>query len=143
MEDAWVVGRVFYDRIPGGRFPAWASRILRVVYSRSPAASPPLEQLLILLVETQDWPRAKEIFHAQRKSTLELEAVPNPTREQRLQLCIGLLVEAVAKATYNRLERPDPFDDDSGHWIAGCLREVARLVDDGGFRSLAWSALLG
>lgn len=143
MDDPWVVGRIFFDRIPSDQFPRWASRILRVAWSRCPALFPGLEPLVRLLMESQDWSRAKGIFDSLRASTLEGEAVADPTPDQRLGLRLHYLAENIAKACYNRSNPPDPFDDDAGHWIAGCLREYVELIGDEKFRSLAWSALLG
>jgi hypothetical protein len=142
MEDAFVIGRAFYDRIPPHRFPAWASRILRIVWSRCLYAPPDLEPLVRLLQETQDWPRAKAIFRDLRAGTLQMEAVVDPTRDQKIQLAVCNLAETIAKAAYNRSNPPDPFPDDAGHWIAGCVREVVRHIDEEKFRKLAWSGLV-
>jgi hypothetical protein len=143
MEDAWVAGRVFYDRIPSHRFPAWASRILRIVWSRCLDLPPAFEQLVRLLMESQDWSQGKQLYGAVQEFTLQLEALPTRTPDQELGLRVCYLAESIAKTAYNRANPPDPFGDDAGHWIPGCLKAVVEKIPDESFRSLAWSGLLG
>ncbi len=143
MEDAWVVGRAFFDRIPPDYFPAWASRILRVCWSRALDGPTTLGPLVTLVTVTRDWTQARAIYEALHRSTLELEAIPDPSREQKADLRLCYLAESVAKVCHNRSNPPDPFQEDAGHWIAGALRDFATYVEDPKFRALAWSALLG
>lgn len=143
MDDPWIVGRIFFDRISPDHFPRWASRILRVCWSRCPAASPAIEALVRLQMESQDWSQAKGIYNTLHQATLEAEGLADPSDEDRIRLRFYYLAEAFAKVSYNRSNPPDPFSDDAGHWIAGCLKEVADRVGDEKFKSLAWSALNG
>jgi hypothetical protein len=51
------------------------------------------------------------------------------------------LAELVAKVTYNATDPPDRFDEDSGWWIAACLRDLVDRLGDEEFSEAAWSAL--
>ena len=51
------------------------------------------------------------------------------------------LAELVAKVTYNAVDPPDEFDEDSGWWIAASLRGFVDLWMDDEFSKVAWSAL--
>jgi hypothetical protein len=56
--------------------------------------------------------------------------------------CLLSLAELVAKVTYNAAEPPDPFDEDSGWWIAASIRGfVDHRWKDQEFSEAAWSAL--
>ena len=55
---------------------------------------------------------------------------------------IVALAELVAKVTYKRHGPPDPFDKDSGRWIAASLRDfVDEFRGDEEFSKATWSAL--
>lgn len=54
------------------------------------------------------------------------------------QLC---LAENVAKVVYNATNPPDPFDEDSGWWIAVCLKEILDLLSDGEYAETMWAIL--
>jgi len=51
------------------------------------------------------------------------------------------LAELVAKVTYNAVDPPDEFDEDSGWWIAASLRAFVERWNDTNFSEAAWSAL--
>jgi hypothetical protein len=53
---------------------------------------------------------------------LSVEATPE--RFDRSLLHLLLLAEIAAKVMYNATQPDDPFDEDSGWWLAPCLREL-------------------
>jgi hypothetical protein len=61
--------------------------------------------------------------------------------QQALLLRNLLLAELVAKVTYNSTNPPDEFDEDSGWWVAPCLKDILDFVDDEQFSTAAWAVL--
>jgi len=47
----------------------------------------------------------------------------------------------VAKVTYNATNPTDEFDEDSGWWIARCLKDVLELLGDDEFSRSMWTTL--
>jgi hypothetical protein len=72
----------------------------------------------------------------------ELERTQGLTKEQKLLSYILSLAELVAKVTYNAVNPPDEFDEDSGWCLAPFLKGFAdHYWPDDEFRRAAWSAL--
>ena len=63
------------------------------------------------------------------------------TKEQELLGWLLALAELVAKVTYNATDPQDEFDEDSGWWIAPCLKGFLDSLNDNEFSNVAWSAL--
>jgi hypothetical protein len=72
---------------------------------------------------------------------LELETTQGLAKEQESLYDLLSLAELVAKVTYNAADPPDKFDEDSGWWIASCLRGFVDWWKDDEFSKAAWSAL--
>ncbi len=70
-----------------------------------------------------------------------MEQLEARTPQQDLLLNHLLLAELVAKVTYNSTNPPDEFDEDSGWWIAPCLKDILDAVNDENFSLTVWSAL--
>ena len=136
-------GKLIYENLPADIRPKWASRILKLVLLRSGIRSSPIEQVLDIADHTAKWGNANRAFFTVRKSTLKLDSIRDRglTKKQEL-LGWGLaLAELVAKVTYNATNPPDEFDEDSGWWIAPCLKGFLDLLNDDDFSNAAWSAL--
>jgi hypothetical protein len=56
-------------------------------------------------------------------------------------LSLLALTELVAKVTYNATDPTDEFDEDSGSWIAVCLKELLDSLKDDALSKSMWSAL--
>ena len=78
-----------------------------------------------------------------RKSTLELDRIRERglTKDQELLGWLLALAELVAKVTYSATDPPDEFDEDSGWWIAPCLKGFLDSLNDSEFSNAAWAAL--
>jgi hypothetical protein len=71
----------------------------------------------------------------------ELRRKGELTKDQEVFAELLSLAELVAKVTYNATIPPDPFDEDSGWWIAPTLRVFVEIWPDAKFSQEAWSAL--
>jgi hypothetical protein len=91
------------------------------------------------------WGNSHRAFSTLRASTLELDELERTrglTEDQKLLGSILSLAELVAKVTYNATNPPDEFDEDSGWWIAACLKGfVDHRWSDDEFSQAAWLAL--
>ncbi len=79
------------------------------------------------------WVKAHDVFSALRRETLQLERLRALSPAQALLLKNLLLAELVAKVIYNSANPADEFDDDSGWWVAPCLKDILDLLDDAKF----------
>jgi len=136
-------GKLIFENLPEDIRPKWASRILKLVVERSGVHSSPIEQVLYIADHTTEWRNAHRAFSTVRKSTLELDSIRERglTKEQELLGWLLALAELVAKVTYNATDPPDEFDEDSGWWIAPCLKGFLDLLSDDEFSNAAWLAL--
>jgi hypothetical protein len=134
-------GKLLFESLPRELRPNWASRILKLAVGRSGVRVSPIENILHIADHPSEWGNAHRAFSALRKSTLELERMQVTTQDQELLLSLVLLAELVAKVVYNATDPPDPFDEDSGWWIAPCLKDFLDLLGDDGFSKAAWTAL--
>jgi len=73
--------------------------------------------------------------------TLKLEKAHFRSRSEKLLLPHLLLAELVAKVTYNATNPDDEFDEDSGWWIAVCLKDILDSVSDSAFSEKMWQVL--
>jgi hypothetical protein len=137
-------GELIYDNLPTEDRPRWASGVLRLVLARSGIRSSLFEQILHIADHQAMWGDGHRAFSTLRASTLkldELERTRGLTEDEELLHSILSLAELVAKVTYNATNPADDFDEDSGWWIAACLRGfVDHRWSDDEF-SKAWSAL--
>ena len=138
-------GKLIFGNLPNSIRPKWASGILRLVLGRSEIHLAPIERVLYLADTPEEWRNGHRTFSAVRELTLELDDIIRDhggTKEQESLSNVLALAELVAKVTYNATDPPDEFDEDSGWWIAACLRGfVDHRWRDEEFSKAAWSAL--
>lgn len=137
-------GRLIHDNLPAEARPAWAARILRLVLDRSGAERSHFERILYTADHPRQWANGHRCFDLLRGETLkcdELRRRGRLTNEQEMFASLLSLAELVAKVTYNAVDPPDEFDEDSGWWIAASLRGFVDHWKDDEFSKAAWSAL--
>ena len=138
-------GRLIFENLPNELRPKWAARILRLVLERSGVERSHFGRILDTADHPTQWANGHRCFDILRNSTLELLELQKKqglTKEQVLLYALISLAELVAKVTYNAADPPDEFDEDSGWWIAACLRGfVDNIWPDERFAAAAWSAL--
>jgi hypothetical protein len=134
-------GRIIFDNLQPAMRPTWASRILRSVVEKSRVRFSPIEEILRIADNPTEWGKAHGAFSLLRKSTLNLERLQSKSREETLLLSHLYLAENVAKVIYNATHPSDAFDEESGWWIARCLKDVLDLLDDEDFSEEAWLEL--
>jgi hypothetical protein len=138
-------GKLIYDSLPTEDRPRWASGILQLVLARSGIRSSLFDQVLHVATHQAMWGDGHRAFSMLRASTLkldELERTRGLTEDEELLSSVLSLAELVAKVTYNATSPADDFDEDSGWWIAACLRGfVDHCWSDEEFSKAAWSAL--
>jgi hypothetical protein len=137
-------GRLLYDNLPVEARPAWAVRILRLVLDRSGLDRSHFGRILYTADHPRQWANGHRCFDLIRQETLkcdELRRMGRLTKEQELFASLLSLAELVAKVTYNAVDPPDEFDEDSGWWIAASLRGFVDRWKNEEFSKAAWSAL--
>jgi hypothetical protein len=137
-------GRLLYDNLPVESRPAWAVRILRLVLDRSGVSRSHFERVLHTADNPRQWANGHRCFDLIRHETLECDRLRRSgqlTKDQELFASLMLLAELVAKVTYNAVEPPDEFDEDSGWWIAASIRGFIDRWKDDEFSKATWSAL--
>ncbi len=139
--NALEAGKLIFENLPLGARPQWAARVLRLVVDRTGVRSQPVELAIAIANTPSDWLKAHDVFSTLRKATLELERLRSPSPQQALLLKHLVLAELVAKVTYNSTNPVDEFDEDSGWWLAPCLKDILDSLDDAQFAVAAWSAL--
>jgi hypothetical protein len=134
-------GKVIYECLPVEARPLWAARVLRLVVKRTGIISQPIEHAIGIANTPRDWGKANGAFLTLRVATLELENLQERSPKQELLLNNMLLAELVAKVTYNATSPSDEYDEDSGWWIAQCLKDILDLINDEKFSIVAWTTL--
>jgi hypothetical protein len=138
---ALEAGKLIFESLPVGTHPQWAAKVLRLVLEQTGFKSQAVERAISIANSPNEWGKAHDVFSALRKATLELEQLKARSPQQALLLNLLLLAELVAKVTYNSTSPPDEFDEDSGWWIAPCLKDILDSVSDEQFSAAAWSVL--
>lgn len=143
--EALEAGKLIYENLPPESRVRWAVRILELVLKRSGIESSPFKQVLAAPDHEDMWKNGHQIFSTLRNVTLKLDNLRKSGRlseDEKLFASILSLAELVAKVIYNATNPPDEFDEDSGWWIAACLRGfVDHQWSDERFAKAAWSAL--
>lgn len=138
-------GKLIFESLPRDTRPKWAARILTLVLDRSGIERSHFERVLYDADNQRMWADAHRAFDNLRKATLQLEDLQKKrrlTKDEELLAGILLLAENVAKVTYNATDPPDEFDEDSGWWIAACLKGfVDNVWHDDAFSKAAWLRL--
>jgi hypothetical protein len=134
-------GKLIFESIPGEIRSHWADHILRAVVERTGIKSAVIERVSSIANRPDSWGKAHDAFSAVRREVLRMEGQAALNPQQTLLLGHLLLAELVAKITYNATNPPDEFDEDSGWWIAPCLKNILDLVADKAFSEAMWSVL--
>jgi hypothetical protein len=134
-------GKLIFDSLPSEVRTQWANNILRLVVERTGIKSDVIERVISIANRPEDWGKAHDAFSAVRAKVSKLEGPAALNPQQQLLLRHLLLAELVAKVTYNATNPPDEFDEDSGWWIAPCLKGILDLVDDTASSEAMWAML--
>jgi hypothetical protein len=135
-------GRIIFENLAPDARPKWAATILSLVVEKSGKRIEPIERLRRIAANPREWVQAHDAFSMLRESTLELERLSNRSDEQTLLLRQLYLAENVAKVVYNATNPTDEFDEDSGWWIAPCLKKCLDSLNDDEFSDSAWRTLI-
>jgi hypothetical protein len=141
---ALEAGRLLHDNLPVEARPPWAVRILKLVLDKSGADRSHFGRILHTADHPRQWANGHRCFDLIREETLkcdELRKMGRPTNDQEMFASLLSLAELVAKVTYNAVDPPDEFDEDSGWYIAASLRGFVDRWKDDDFSKAAWSAL--
>jgi len=135
-------GKLIFENLPKNAGPTWAAKVLRLVSERTGVHSTAIDDVLSLSSHPAKWKTAHDVFSQVRAATLELEKLPVKSPPETLLLHVTMLAELVAKVTYNATNPSDEFDEDSGWWIAKCLKDLLDLLGDEQFSEVMWSTLV-
>ena len=140
-------GRLIFERLSNVQRPEWAARILDLVVTTGQIRSQLVQQVLDTAGNRNMWKDGHRIFSLVRAETLKVDELGRGrrlTNDEEFWGDVLSLMELVAKVTYNAAQPRDPFDNDSGWWIAVSLRGFVDNVWRGGdFSKAAWSILSG
>jgi hypothetical protein len=135
-------GRLIFENLSPDVRPKWAANILASVVKRTGVKSSPIEHILQIANHPSEWNKGHDAFSSARRLTLELDRLgERRSAEQTLLRRLLFLAELVAKVTYNATNPTDEFDEDSGWWIARCLKDVLELLGDDEFSRSMWTTL--
>jgi hypothetical protein len=104
----------------------WGLRLLR----KAARGEPSLAEVELVIQMAQDrrrWKEAKRCFRGVRRRVIAEQGGPITSQSRLLNLA-----ELVAKVIYNETDPPDPFDPDTGWWLAPMALDFARARDDPG-----------
>ena len=108
-EEPVEVGRIIFKQIAPINRPIWAASILELATSWI-RHLPEIDYLIAIARDSKEWNKGHIAFDQIRKLTL--------VNQESLLEPLLLLAENTAKVTYNETHPRDPFDEDSGWWIA-------------------------
>ena len=138
-------GKLIFERLPNEYRPKWAARILRLLLEKGGVQSPLFDRVLDTVENQALWGDGHRVFSTIRAEALKLDEIQRTqglNQDQKLRASLLTVAELVAKVTYNATTPPDEFDQDSGWWIAACLRGfVDHRWKDEGFSTAAWTVL--
>jgi hypothetical protein len=130
-----AAGRALFEAVPVSDRPAWAANVLRTAARATPELARQLAPVFLVASAPWEWRHGHDVFDDVRDAVLALEEPANA------RAWVLALAELVAKVSYNASDPDDPFDEDSGWWIARCARGLADLVGDPQFAAELESAL--
>jgi hypothetical protein len=134
-------GRILFEAMPEDDRPSWAGAVLRFCCAYTPTVPAEVKAVLDLTGTRSAWHRGHLVFDALRRLTLRIEGNEMPA-DTMLRGIVGV-AENVAKVTYNATFPDDPFDADSGWWIASNVYWIQQRIADEAFDDRAWSVLSG
>ncbi|WPD24450.1 MAG: hypothetical protein SD837_07765 [Candidatus Electrothrix scaldis] len=132
-ENPVEVGRIIFEQIPPLKRPAWVASILTLATSWI-RHIPEIDYILAIAREPKEWNKGHVAFDQVRELTL--------INQDALIECLLLLAENTAKVIYNETYPRNPFDKDSGYWIAENLWAITSKINDPEFEQHAWSCLI-
>lgn len=135
-------GALLFGALSASDRPIWAARVLQCAMSL--VAPPVAAEVLNVARDSTRWSTAKTLFERVRAETLRVDDHARSEGWSNDLLLLGIVLataEQVAKVTYNEASPYDPFDDDSGWWIAVLARRLADASGDTGLEQRLWSAL--
>jgi len=134
-------GQLLFEGLaPAAQVP-WSCSILSTAIAELQVRVPAAERVLAVGRDGRSWGRAHDIFSEVRREVLRLEDLPRLSREERVVLRLLFVAEQVAKVVYNATDPEDPFDEDSGWWIAECFKGYLDLLRGNDSLAVAWSIL--
>ena len=139
--DTLEAGRIIFENLPVQKRVAWAAKVLDTVIEHTGIQCRPIETLREIANDRHRWADGHLVFDNIRTLTLQVERLDSRTAEQDLFLVQLLLAEIVAKVVYNATNPDGPFDEDSGWWIAHCVKSCLDRINDAEFAKLAWRVL--
>ncbi len=138
-------GRLIYENLAVEGRPKWAARILKMIQGRSGIQSSQMDYLIDIANNKHLWKEGHRVFNSIRDSTMQLDELRRTcglSADEKLLNSVLSFAEIVAKVIYNANNPPDEFDEDSGWWIAACLRGfVDNRWTDKAFAKEAWETL--
>ena len=134
-------GRLLFQSLDPEDRPTWSCDILRNAIRKTGFQVPVAENVLKMGGDSTKWSQAKTAFSEVRQETLRLEGIQKRSPEERVMLRLLYVAELVAKVLYNCTDPLDPFDEDSGWWIASCFKDLIELFEGANSSSVAWSVL--
>jgi hypothetical protein len=134
-------GELIFESLPPERRPKWASSVLKVVVDRCGINSPPIQTVLDIAEQPTKWVEARRVFQMLRDIGFTFDERKDLTREEELLNRVLCLAEIVCRVLYNATSPPNPFDANSGWWVAVCLKRVLDYLDDPVFSESAWRTL--
>ena len=135
-------GKLIFENIVPKLRPFWAANILSLLAERGQIKSEVVEPIIQIAARPSDWHKAHDAFTKVRETALHIVQIGlQQSVEQKLFYELLLLAEYVAKVVYNASNPDDEFDEDSGWWIAVCLKDILNLICDDDFSRAMWVAL--
>ena len=131
-ENPLEIGRIIFEQIPPAKRPKWAASVLQLATSWI-RHIPEIDYVLAIARDPREWEKGHIAFDRIRNLTLI-------NKEEFIE-CLLLLAENTAKVIYNETNPTDPFDADSGWWIAENLWSITAKINDAEFEQKAWLCL--
>lgn len=104
--------------------PRWVTNVLSFLRSRYPATEF-LDEIISIGKDQRRFAEAHGAFERLRDRTLRFEALGLAVEAMRPEEHALYIGENAAKVLYNASDPPDPFDKDSGAWLAKCFLGLA------------------
>jgi hypothetical protein len=131
-ENPLEVGRIIFEQVTPAKRPEWAASVLKLATSWI-RHIPEIDYVLAIARSPKEWSKGHVAFDRIRDLTL--------ANQELLVESLLLLAENTAKVIYNETSPRDPFDEDSGWWIAETLWSITAEINDPEFEQQAWSCL--
>lgn len=142
--EALEAGRAIFGMVPVPSRPGWAAGVLRAVVVAAPEHAAEIAPVLAVADEPGRWREGHTVFEQVRRLVLKLDEDARRvgwTPKSLSHAHLLAIAELVAKVTYNATDPHDEFDEDSGWWLAVCVRNFVEHYGDAGFERDAWLAL--